>query len=54
MTNPEGIAVVDAPEEPIRLMVWGGDLDPVYREISPRRALQLAADLVEAVLKRKD
>lgn len=50
----QGITVVDGPpDEPIILMSWGVMQQPVERQVTPTRALQIAADLINAALKRE-
>lgn len=52
MNDPSGVSVVKGPGEPITVMVWGKTL--YRREITRERALQLAADLINAALSIKE
>ncbi len=50
----QGVTIVDGPpDEPIIVMTWGVLQMPVERQVTPQRALQLAADLINAALKRE-
>jgi len=47
MTAPARLVLVDQPGEPLRLITYQPDVQPVAVEVTPARALALAADLLE-------